>query len=96
MRLKGNESVCKLFAVQGFEEGEYDPAIPRYWLDVPPTSLSGNDKVMEALRVGKSMKLFRSRLNQNSFSMVRLFSTEKWSPSKNVSSKPRYRIGKRR
>ena len=57
-REKGDKAPKQLFSLRGFNEGEHDPAIPRFWFKAPPMKLEGKDKEMEALRVrlGLSMQ----------------------------------------
>lgn len=64
---KGDKTINTLYALQGFEEGEYDPAIPTYWLDIPPMSLGGTDVASEALRVRRNLSLATHPANQKQF-----------------------------
>ncbi|PSN64195.1 hypothetical protein BS50DRAFT_499445, partial [Corynespora cassiicola Philippines] len=47
---KNDDKKRDLFSVRGFNEGEYDPAIPQAFFTVPPLKLEGGGKEKEALR----------------------------------------------
>lgn len=40
-----------LYAISGFQNGQYDKDIPKIWFDVPPLKLDSSEPGMEALRV---------------------------------------------
>ncbi|KAF2690634.1 hypothetical protein K458DRAFT_354819 [Lentithecium fluviatile CBS 122367] len=46
----GEEKPRELYAIRGFKQGEYDPAIPKFWFTAPPMKLDRDGKEMEALR----------------------------------------------
>lgn len=40
-----------LYAISGFQNGQYDKDIPKVWFDIPPLKLDSSEPGMEALRV---------------------------------------------
>jgi hypothetical protein len=51
----GEDRPRELYSFRGFNPGEYDPVIPRFWFSAPPMPLVADKKEMEALRVCHSL-----------------------------------------
>ena len=47
----GDDSAKGLYAVRGFDDGQYDAVIPAHWLRCPAMKLDASDPGMEAMRV---------------------------------------------
>lgn len=48
---RNDKRLKTLYAIYGFQNGQYDEDIPKVWFDVPPVKLDSSEPGMEALRV---------------------------------------------